>query len=186
MIEERKAVIDIETGGFSVKKNGIVEIAMVILNAKNEPIDYFQTLVKSYAQEDGSFSEYSEKAFEVHGISMDDMEKEGKIPEEVCREIYRLIELHNVKAFICHNASFDTPRLQHFFNRFSSENNLDFSVNYCTMKIAKTLLNLDSYSLKSLCAFFEIENEQAHRAMSDTVATAKAFKKLAEYEESMY
>ena len=44
--------------------------------------------------------------------------------------------------------------------------------------------DLDSKSLGSLCAYYNIENKSAHRAYHDALATAKLYQTLAHYFES--
>ena len=48
-----------------------------------------------------------------------------------------------------------------------------------TLKIARTLLpDLESRSLTSLCEYFQINREQAHRAFHDALATHELYVKL--------
>ena len=42
-------------------------------------------------------------------------------------------------------------------------------------------LRFKNFSLGTTCKFFNIENEDAHRALSDTIANAKLFIELANY-----
>ena len=49
----------------------------------------------------------------------------------------------------------------------------------CTRKLANRLLTeLPSKRLSYLCEHFEIVNEQAHRAMADTLVTADIFSRF--------
>lgn len=47
-----------------------------------------------------------------------------------------------------------------------------------TLTLARQVLNVSHYSLKSLCQEMDIPNPQEHRALSDTLATATLFQKL--------
>ena len=57
----------------------------------------------------------------------------------------------------------------------------------CTMKLARKLLpDLENKKLCTVCEYFGVINDQAHRAMSDTLATAEVFQHfLEEFPEEM-
>ena len=173
-----QAVIDIETGGFSKSKNAIIEIAFVITDIKNNVLDSFETIVKRYDQENGESMIYNSKAEEVHKISEEDQINKGKDPKEVCEKIEEFFKQYNVTYLVAHNARFDIDRLKIFFERFKSDHKIEFEDFFCTMKLAKERIHLDSYSLKSLCEFYEIKNKNEHRALSDVIATNKVLKNL--------
>ena len=51
-----------------------------------------------------------------------------------------------------------------------------------TLEISKRYLKgLHNYKLGTVIKYLGVENEHAHRAIFDTIATAKAFIKLADY-----
>ena len=72
---------------------------------------------------------------------------------------------------------FDTPIVKHY----AEEYGYDFDYKTLdTLTMARQLdLGLKSYSLESLCNYFNVDNKSAHRALSDTLATAKIFIELA-------
>lgn len=178
MKESTQAVIDIETGGFSKTTNGIAEIALIITDKNNVEIDHFSAIIKRYKQENGDSMFYSSKAEDVHGISRLMQETEGIEPEKACRIIDQMIDKYNVDTFVGHNVKFDADRLQVFFDRFLEDNQINFDVNICTLKLAKQRLTVESYSLGSLCEHFNILNDNAHRALSDVRATNEVLKNL--------
>ena len=74
---------------------------------------------------------------------------------------------------------FDGKILKHYAEEFGYK--FDFEM-MDTMIMAKDSdLNLPRYNLDSLCKRFNITNEEAHRALSDTIATEKVFVALANY-----
>ena len=78
------------------------------------------------------------------------------------------------RTLIAHNAKFDIKFLNHYLNKL----NLDPITDYiCTMEMLKKNKNYHGKNKKlaNACDYYGIVNEQAHRADSDTLATAKLF-----------
>ena len=94
---------------------------------------------------------------------------------EVIGDFYKFCENCSIVA---HNIEFDHG----FITRAGAEEHYVFDhKKYDTVHIArKHIPNLSNYSLKNVCRVLNIVNETAHRALSDAIATAKAFIKLAE------
>lgn len=83
------------------------------------------------------------------------------------------------RTIIAHNAKFDLK----FLNYYLNELNLEPIKNHiCTLELLKQ--NKDykgkNKKLETACEYYNIENKNAHRADSDTLATAKLFLKLNE------
>jgi DNA polymerase III epsilon subunit-like protein len=181
-----KAVIDIETGGYSKDKNGICEIGIIIINDNNEEVAEYSTLIKPYlrsrsiAEFVGEHVSYKDDAMSINGLNVDQLLEEGKEIREVCEEIeYFLMKHGSVRQFIGQNAkAFDCKWLNYIFDRFLQPLPIDFSNVEDTMKMAKESLQLESYSLKSLCEHFNITNENSHRAVGDCRATLEVYKNL--------
>ncbi|WP_027381863.1 3'-5' exonuclease [Epilithonimonas caeni] len=179
-----KAFLDIETGGFSINKNGVCEIAVVITDNNLVPVEEFHSLIKPYLRECGTeLVSYKDDSMAVNGITIEDLETKGRDVCDVIYDIVLLLKLHSQTekiVLVGHNSTiFDIPRIQHLCNRFHHEK--DFFINFLqedTMKIAKGFLNLPSYSLENLCSHFQIVNEKAHSALSDTYSTIELYKKL--------
>lgn len=185
-----KIFIDIETGGFSIEKNGICEIAFVITDDDLNFITEYQTYIKPYKRPDSTeFVSYKPEAMEVNKIPMCII-LNGKDVTVVLREIQDLILstifqnqndllFESQNTFIGHNSiSFDIPRIKYLFKRFLPEFNVDLFGQEDTKVIARKKLNLESYSLENLCTHFGIENQNAHSALSDVYATIELYKKL--------
>ena len=112
------------------------------------------------------------QAYSVNGIT-DDMVKDAPFPGLVFTEVSRFIE--GVDFLVGHNANrFDYPFLQAEFDRyFVKHSKLPLKD---TLWLARNKLRgLRSYSLKNLCIHYNIVNEDAHRALSDALATQKIF-----------
>ena len=77
-------------------------------------------------------------------------------------------------TIIAHNAKFDLK----FLNYYLEALNLEPITNYiCTLEMLKQVksYNGKNKKLETACSYYNIENKNAHRADSDTLATAKLF-----------
>lgn len=184
-----KAIIDIETGGFDLKKDAVVEIALIVVNENNEVVEEYSSLVMPYfIPGTDVLTNHGEDAQKVHGISIEERLAFGKLPIVVCAEINEILMKHVVKEFIGHNIErFDMPRIENFFNHYSLEQS---KRGIKGVKLIDTLFktrakfNLESYSLGNLCKYFGIKVENQHRALGDCVATLELYKTLVHYENN--
>ncbi len=173
------AFIDIETGGFSKEKNGLCEIALIATDEKLNIIGTFATLIKPYKRhQSDELVSYKDDAMAVNKITIEDLEEYGiDIFEAMCHAS-AFIDRHQIDTFIGHNSkAFDIPWFSFLFAKFST-NNLEGKNQEDTMLIAKSKLNLPSYSLPNLLVYFDIENKNPHRAVGDAEATLELYKKL--------
>lgn len=174
-----KAIIDLETGGFSKEKNGICEIGLIVIDDQCRVVSQYSTLIKPYIRKDGTEPvSYKDKSMAVHGITIDMLEDNGLYSVYVCEHIKFVFALHNVSVFIGHNIDvFDKP----WMNTFFEVSSIPFQITNTedTLKLAKELLpDLKSHSLPNLCLHFGITNNSAHRAMGDCMATLEVYKIL--------
>jgi len=155
-------VLDIETTGLSKDHHQITEIAAIKvkdnrIRAKFEQLINPKTRIPSFITN-------------LTGIT-DDMVKDKP---DISIVLPRFLEFLGDDILIAHNATFD-----HGFIRSNAKKhlNLDFlNEKLCTRKLAYRLCNqLPSRKLECLCRHFNIENENAHRAMSDVKATYQVF-----------
>ena len=78
------------------------------------------------------------------------------------------------RTIVAHNAKFDLK----FLNYYLNELGLDPIENHiCTLELLKQNKEYKGKNkkLETACAYYGIENKNAHRADSDTLATAKLF-----------
>jgi DNA polymerase-3 subunit epsilon len=81
------------------------------------------------------------------------------------------------RTIIAHNAKFDLK----FLNYYLEELNLKPIENHiCTLELLKSSKTYKGKNkkLETACEYYNIENKNAHRADSDTLATAKLFLKI--------
>lgn len=177
-----KAIIDHENGGFSTDA-GVVEVALIVVDEELNEITRYSSIVQRYFIEGTEIPcDYSDKSIEIHGITAEMQEKDGKPPRDVVKDIEAIIQDYQIVEFIGHNArKSDCPRLEVFIDQFSKYEYVEFfPVIIDTYEIAKENFNAESYSLGSLCEDFGIFNELPHRAIGDCEATLKLYKKMIE------
>lgn len=99
-----------------------------------------------------------------------------------CSVISDFLDFCGEDVLIGHNVSFDYS----FMKCSAVKEGLSFEkTGIDTLKIARKVhKDLESKSLESLCAYYNIENKSAHRAYHDALATAKLYQTLAHYFEA--
>jgi len=81
------------------------------------------------------------------------------------------------KPFVAHNAWFDYSFID--INAKNTKQKRLHNDVICTVRLSRQLLpELPSRNLAALCRYFNIQNNQAHRAMSDVIATSQVFSNL--------
>ena len=160
-------VFDIETTGLDTYNDRIIEIGAVKVE-DGEIIEEFEELVNP-----GFPIPYN--ITRITGID-DVLVENAHYPGVVFTLFNDFIK--DVDFIIGHNAKrFDYPFVKSEFRRyFVKHNELEIKD---TMWIARAKVKgIRSYSLKSLCSYFNVSNDDAHRALSDAMATYQIFEEL--------
>lgn len=156
-------VIDLETTGFDpVHGSEIIEIG--VTEIKNNKI------VRNYSRLIKPKSLIPANITKITNIT-NDMVSEALSIEEVLPNLRNFI---GNRTIIAHNAKFDLK----FLNFFLKKQDLPtLNKHICTLELLKKnkLYTKRSRSLKNACDHYDIENISAHRAYSDTLATAQIF-----------
>ncbi|WP_424493905.1 exonuclease domain-containing protein [Salinimicrobium sp. GXAS 041] len=182
-----KAIIDLETGGFSITKNAICEIGILIINDALEVVEERNFIIKPYTRPDSEeLVSYKEDAMAVNGISMEEIEN-GEDVTDVCAHIWGLFTIHNVTGLIGHNLrKFDLPRLEYLLSRWRYiEETLDSFEIEDTLELCRENLSLDCNKLADICDHFGIVNEDSHRAIGDCKATLEVYRLLTNSKEKI-
>jgi DNA polymerase III subunit alpha, Gram-positive type len=162
---EKYIVLDIETTGLNRQKDQITEIAALKIE-NNRIIDRFEVLINPLVK-------IPLNIVELTGIS-DSLVKDKPTISEVLPKFNNFI---GKDILVAHNAIFDIGFLNFNYKKHF-EKDLDNNT-ICTMNLARKIVpTIPSYRLSSLCSYFDIRNECAHRAMSDVYATTKLFTKF--------
>lgn len=180
--------LDVETGGLPNPQKGkfafadvaLTEVAMVVVNLEKLQIEenaswlvsphYFENL------------EYNEKAAEVSGISIDLLKEKGVPIEQVYKESAALLKKYSSGAMglpvlVGHNiVKFDSPFLKNLYLHFDDDFDSYIAGYEDTMLWASyKFLESANYKLGTICQHLGVELTDAHRALSDTLATAQLF-----------
>lgn len=161
----RFTVIDIETTGLCKNRNRITEIAGLRVE-NNRIIEKFETLINPETSIPAEITQ-------ITGITDKMVEKKPTISEV----LPNFLNFIKDDILIAHNSVFDMG-----FLKINTKKYLDVNLenkDICTRNLARKIVpTIPSYRLSSLCNYFDIKNESAHRAMSDVYATTKLFLKF--------
>lgn len=155
--------IDLETTGLSPDKDRIVEVSAIRYDTPFVASACFNTLINPQRH-------IPDRAYEVHGISDDDVEL-APVFADIVPDLAAFVEGANL---IGHNIMFDL--------RFLYRAGLDLSESvryFDTVQIAKAANpEVSNHKLVTLCSHYGIYRDNAHTALSDCYATAKVFENL--------
>ena len=156
--------MDLETTGFDSSTDGILEIAGVKV-VDGVIVDKFQTLVDTDAK-------MSTAAQNVNGITRSMLNGAPKTEDAV----RSFIAFSDGMPLLGHNAiAFDRGFIEHACARIP-----DLAITsewFDTMKLAKEIYG-GKTSLESVCVKCGIVNENAHRALSDAIATHECYQAM--------
>ena len=157
-------VLDFETTGLSHINDKIIEIGAVKV-IDNKIIEKFETLINP---------KISIPPFIASKINItNDMVKDKPLLSDIFKDFFDFLE---DLPLVIHNAKFDMKFL------IENGNNLGFNIKNSaldTISVTKDLFpELKKYNLGFLCKHFNISNPNAHRAMSDVLATYELYKIL--------
>ncbi len=155
-------VVDIETTGLSAYYHKITEIA-ALKYKDGKIVRNFSTLINPKVH-------ISRFITRLTGID-NKMVKNKPTIDKVIPKFHSFI---GDSPFVAHNAGFDYKFLD-----YALEKNMGVNLGnqkICTVRLARRLLpELPNKKLSSLCEHFKIRNDDAHRARSDAMVTAKIF-----------
>lgn len=160
---------DLETTGLNVEKDYIIEIgALKVIDGK--VADRFMTFLKPPCSIPYHITE-------ITGID-DTMVADAKNTNEIIRSF---VDFCNGYILVGHNIMFDYK----FMKKYATQYGFPFEKQGIdTLQIAKKVhKDMDSRSLSNLCTHYQIENQAAHRAYHDALATAKLYHILAHHFE---
>ncbi len=157
-------VLDFETTGLDTERDEIVEIACQ-RHSSNLEIDRFHRLLRP-AVDPGASSK-------VHGISAEQLRREGHDPQEALRDLLAYLG----DELVCgHNLAFDLAILESNCRRLGlAPPELPAAD---TLWIARRVVGTGSMKLGDLRRRLGLSTEPTHRAMDDVSATAELLKAL--------
>ncbi|MBQ7266461.1 MAG: 3'-5' exonuclease [Firmicutes bacterium] len=159
-------VFDTETTGLSPQNHKIIEIGAVKVK-EGEITDTFSQLINPGTYIPRFISK-------ITGIYTRDVENKKSISEilplftDFCEDL----------PLIAHNAPFDMNFLLQSYEDIGEEHNFSV-IDTCALS-RKYNKECEKHSLEYLCAYFDIVNENAHRALSDALATRQLYEIIRE------
>lgn len=167
-------VFDLETGGLSNEKNGILEIAACAFDNELNDLEEFESgIMRNYDNR-----EINDQALAANGITREQIAN-GCDPKTVADEFFRYLSKFkkgNSKVVLCGQNSdrFDIPFLMNFMEYFKRDItqavNDEFTIDTMRWGHVKYPESIN-YKLGTLCEMNGVELTNAHRAISDTRAT---------------
>lgn len=157
-------VIDLEMTGLSAKSDKIIEIgAAKVVDGKI--VDTYQTLVNPKQH-------IPEKVQLLTGITDEDVASGAQMDEA----LEKLLGFIGEDEIVGQNINFDYS----FIKQWAVNRKIPLEMKaYDTLKLARKCLPPEqSKKLEDLCEYFEIERENAHRALDDAIETQQIFEKL--------
>ncbi len=159
-------IYDLEATGKIPDKAEIIEIAALKI-ANGKEVETFQTLVCPPEA-------ITDEITSLTGIS-NDMVQGMPMVEEVVSDFFKF---SRGAILVGHNISgYDYPLLNKYMDRLGY--NLDNEMVDTLLLARKYLTELPNFKLETISKYFSISHENAHRAMSDVLATSEALKILA-------
>ena len=160
---------DIETTGLNPEHNEIIEIGALKVR-EGKVVDRFIRFIESEAGIPPMITQLT-------GITNDMVEGVGN-----CGEVLpEFLEFCEQDTLVGHNVQFDFSFVK------TKAKELGYTYDHMgidTLKIAKVVhADLPSRKLGALCEYYHIENEAAHRAYHDALATAKLYQSMAHFYE---
>ncbi len=165
-------VYDTETTGLDIEKDQPVQISAIRLGKEGEIVDTLDIFIEPTVP-------IEQGAMDTHGFTLDYIRAHGGV--SLAEGLIKFSDFVKDSVLIGHNNfGYDAPLI----NRLLKECDLpalQIVAQYDTLPIAKqfypTLIN---YKLETLCAAFEINNEDAHNALGDITATGKCLCRMIE------
>ena len=163
-------VMDLEMTGLAAKTDQIIEIgAIKVVN--HEIVDTLSCIVNAHCN-------VPERIVELTGIT-NEMVQNGEEPEIA---IPKLLDFIDGYVLVGQNLNFDFG----FMKQWAVNHKRPLEACACdTLKIARQLLPVDqSKKLSSLCEYFGIERQRAHRALDDAIETWQVYECLVKLAKS--
>lgn len=160
--------IDCESTGLDPKQDRIIEVAAVKFTL-DETLGSFESLVDPKIPIPAS-------SIAVHHITQDMVEGMPTI-DHVLGPLFELIGSH---PLIGHGVKYDIEILAHHAARENIPCKLRNNQFFDTLRLARLYGESPSNSLETLRQHFNIEEEGAHRAMSDVIVNIQVFKRLSQ------
>ena len=174
---KRKCIIDFETTGSNLFEDEPIQIGALLFEEDKGVINEFSSFILPSRD-----IEISRKAFQIHGISLNDLEG-APTQKEVLNNFFSVLGYDY--SFAGWNISFDIP----FFRKMCIENELQHEynkINYrhldiqsiCQILVKLRLVDSNLNSLSDFTTYFSIRRSEKHDALEDVKITYELYLKV--------
>jgi DNA polymerase-3 subunit epsilon len=181
MRNHRLAFIDTETTGFDPDNHELIEIGMILVDQNwDTPLPEFTVVEKFEIKIKPTHIETADPvSLKINKYDPAEWENASTLKDAM--------EILSKKAkdsiMVAHALCFDAGFLDRAFKATAVKNEMHYlRIDTITMAFAKlhhkNKEDIDKYSLRTLCEYFQIENKNAHTALADAEALFELFKKL--------
>ena len=166
LIEAPYSIIDFETSGFHPSSARILEVAIIKIDSNGNVLDEFSTLINP---EDGDVGRT-----DIHQITIGMLKNAPKLSEVVGH----LLSILDSSIVVAHNARFEENFLESAFREVGIKHPLMPTID--TLWLARQILSLPNYKLATVIDEFGFQFQDAHTALGDVRAMAKALPEMLE------
>lgn len=159
--------IDCEMTGLDLDKDRIIEVAAVRFK-EDEILEAFETLIDPECT-------IPDESIVIHHITQDMVAGKPKI-KEILPQLLKLVGRHTI---VGHGVGFDIEMIARAADRDGIPTLIRNNPTLDTLRMARLYGESPVNSLEHLRQHFNIEQEGAHRAMSDVIVNMEVFKFLA-------
>ena len=164
--QETFVCLDWETTGLEPAADRIIEVAATKFTF-SKVLETFETLIDPETP-------ISQVSMSIHHITPEMVQGKPKI-EEILPKLFAMINSHII---IGHGIQMDIAFLKESAKRLNIPSSLDSLILIDTLRLARLYGESPTNSLEKLRQHFNIDDEGAHRAMSDVTVNIAVFKYL--------
>ncbi len=191
--------IDLETGGLSPTRHPIIQIAAIAVSTALEPVEAIELKIQFHE------SQATKQNLRKNHYNRGRWARDGLLPQEAARRLARFLSRypgyaaasasgrhHSIAQLVAHNAAFDGPFLQSWYQRLGIFLPARFQV-LCTMQRAQwyfaehtDIAAPSNLKLATLCEYFRVpfHAANAHEALGDVTATFLLYRALVDAEKA--
>jgi DNA polymerase III epsilon subunit-like protein len=184
---------DLETGGLNARRHPIIQLAAVAVDQNLEPLEAFEAKIRFDPKK------ADQNSLRKNHYSPGQWAREASAPKEVAEEFGQFLRRHaavpmlssegttyHVAQLVAHNAGFDGPFLQAWYERLGVYLPARYQV-LCTVQRAMWFFEErrdepppPNFKLATLCQHFGVSFHaaSAHEALADVAATVNLYRAL--------
>lgn len=191
--DQKLVYFDLETGGLDPQRHPIIQLAALAVDAASEPLEAFEVKIR-FAERQANKQSLRKNHYS-RGVWARDAVESGEAAQRFAKFLARHATWPSISSsgkpfhlaqLVAHNATFDGPFLQAWYERLKLFLPARFQV-LCTLQRAQWffaehpgLARPSSFKLAALCEYFRVpfHAANAHEALGDVTATFLLYRAL--------